>query len=98
MCLSEEPFQPNTEKSIHSLQDLREAPEHLRSVRMSPYRDAERFIVVYPKKMRKYANNSENMLAIQLLCLSLHPKVVRKYAKYSKVWIELTGIIISSNS
>ena len=56
------------------------------------------FPALFPKKMRKYANNSENMLAIQLFCLSLHPKVVRKYAKYSKVWIELTGIIISSNS
>ena len=55
------------------------------------------FPALFPKKMRKYANNSENMLAIQLFCLSLHPKVVRKYAKYSKVWIELTGIIIISS-
>ena len=69
MCLSEEPFQPNTEKSIHSLQDLREAPEHLRSVRMSPYRDADRFIVVYPKKMRKYANNSEKYIGDSVFLL-----------------------------
>ena len=56
------------------------------------------FPALFPKKKRKYANNSKNMLAIQHFCLSLHPKVVRKYAKYSEVWIELTGIIISSNS
>ena len=36
------------------------------------------FPALFPKKMRKYANNSEDMLAIQLFCLSLHPKVVRK--------------------
>jgi hypothetical protein len=36
------------------------------------------FPALFPKKMRKYANNSDNMLAIQLFCLSLHPKVVRK--------------------
>ena len=52
----------------------------------------------FPKKMRKYANISENMMMVQYFCLSLHPKVVRKYAKYSEVWIELIGIIISSNS
>lgn len=55
------------------------------------------FPALFPKKMRKYANISEKMMVVQYFCLSLHPKVVRKYAKYSKVWIELTGIIISSS-
>ena len=50
------------------------------------------------KKMRKSANNSEIIVEIHCFILSLLPKRMRKYAKYSKGWIGLTGTIISGNS
>ena len=37
-------------------------------------------------------------MAIRLFCLSLYPKKMRKYAKYSNKRIGLTGTIISGNS
>jgi len=55
------------------------------------------FPALFPKKMRKYANNSENMLAIQLFCLSLHPKVVRKIGIVkAKVW-QMKWTVLSDN-
>ena len=46
---------------------------------------------------KKYKKHN-NVWLFKWFLLTLHPKVVRKYAKYSEVWIGLTGIIISSNS
>ena len=37
------------------------------------------------------------MMCIHYFFLSLHLKTERKYAKYSEVWTELTGTIISTS-
>ena len=41
---------------------------------------------VFPKKMRKYANNSEILMLAQQFYLTLHLKFMRKYAKKSDIW------------